>query len=147
MSWGRQTGLPASLRDYVERRDSFYLATVSADGWPYVQHRGGAPGFLRVLDPLTLEFPDYSGNRQYVSVNNLRERARVALILMDYPARRRLKIRGDAELRELSVAAGEPGIERYIRVHISAWDLNCHRHITPRYTAAEIAAMGREGKS
>ncbi len=138
--WGRATALPEALQDYVAARDSFYLATASADGQPYVQHRGGAPGFLRVLDPRTLEFPDYSGNRQYVSVGNLAENDRVALILVDYPARRRLKIQGRAEVLEAPVSEGRPRIERTIRVHIDAWDLNCPQHITPRYTVTSISS-------
>ena len=129
----RPLGLPAELtpelQDFVVSRDSFYLATASLDGRPYAQHRGGPRGFLRVLDPSTLRFDDYSGNRQYISVGNLSENPRVMLFLMDYGNRRRLKIWGGAEVVE---GSSEPGVERTITVRIEAWDLNCPKHIRPR---------------
>ena len=143
--------LPPQLVDFVHARDSFYLGTASADGQPYMQHRGGSPGFLRVLNPTTLAFADYSGNRQYISVGNLSENDRVMLFLMDYPNRRRLKIWGRAEGVEspradlapaLQASMGER-IERVIRIRITAWDLNCPQHITPRYTTAQWEALDR----
>jgi len=148
--WGQD--LPAELQDFVRARDSVYLATASAAGWPYLQHRGGTPGFVVVLDPRTLAFADYAGNRQYISVGNLSENARVMLFAMDYPNRRRLKLWGTAEVVEwgdgvppdwaLPVLAASAGarVERVVRVHLEAWDLNCPQHITPRYSARELAA-------
>ncbi|MCB9742920.1 MAG: pyridoxamine 5'-phosphate oxidase family protein [Alphaproteobacteria bacterium] len=144
--WGQD--LTPELMAYVEARDSFFLSTASADGQPYVQHRGGPPGFLSVLDPRTLAFADYAGNRQYISVGNLSENDRVMLLLMDLPARRRLKIWGRAELVEgeappalapaLQASAGAR-VERLLLIHVETWDLNCPQHITPRWTAEEIA--------
>jgi predicted pyridoxine 5'-phosphate oxidase superfamily flavin-nucleotide-binding protein len=133
---------------FIAARDSFYLATVSEDGWPYVQHRGGPPGFLRVLDDTTLAFADFRGNRQYISLGNLGANDRASLFLMDYPHRRRLKIFARIEARELAddpeLAAklmtpgyrGRP--ERAFLVHVEAFDWNCPQHITPRFTEAEL---------
>ncbi len=138
-------------RQFVAARDSFYLATISATGWPHVQHRGGAPGFLKVLDALTLAFADYAGNRQFVSVGNLHDHPRAALILMDYPNRRRLKILGtvdvldaadDPVLRAAVSAPGEPAAERIMLLHVAAFDWNCSQHITPRYSERELAEHG-----
>ncbi len=134
-------------RAFIEARDSFYLATVSATGWPYVQHRGGAPGFLRVLDPHTVAFADLGGNRQLVTTGHLAANDRVALILMDYPNRRRLKILGRARVVAPSdrpkLAALVPraaDAERLIVVHVHGLDWNCPKSITPRYTEAEVEA-------
>jgi len=134
---------------FIESRDSFYMATVSETGWPYVQHRGGPPGFLRMLDDRTVAFTDYRGNRQYISLGNLTADDRVALILMDYPGRRRLKIYGHVEARSLvdNPALAErlatPGYkakaERALLVHLEAFDWNCPQHITPRLTEGELA--------
>jgi predicted pyridoxine 5'-phosphate oxidase superfamily flavin-nucleotide-binding protein len=134
---------------FIAQRDSFYMASVSETGWPYVQHRGGAPGFLRVLDERTLGFADYRGNRQYISLGNMSADGRVALILMDYPHQRRLKIYARAETRDLASdpALGQrlatPGykakVERAILLHLEAFDWNCPQHITPRFTEAELA--------
>jgi predicted pyridoxine 5'-phosphate oxidase superfamily flavin-nucleotide-binding protein len=136
--------------DFIAARDSFYLATVSETGWPYVQHRGGPAGFLRVLDDNTLAFADFWGNRQYISLGNLSENNRAALILMDYPRRRRLKIYARLEARGIGADAALackltlPGYkarpERAFLLHVSAFDWNCPQHITPRFTAAEIDA-------
>ena len=133
---------------FIAARDSFYVASVGETGWPYVQHRGGPAGFLRVLDDRTLAFADFRGNRQYISVGNLAANDRVALILMDYPNRRRLKIYARAEERELASDAvlaeqlALPGYkarpERAIVLHLEAFDWNCPQHITPRFTQAEI---------
>ena len=135
---------------FVAERDSFYMATVTETGWPYVQHRGGAPGFLRVLDPGTLAFADYEGNHQLLSTGNLAATNRVALFLMDYPNRRRLKVLGHGRT---VAAADDPGlvertaepdvrerVERVFLVDVVAFDWNCPKYITPRFTADDIRA-------
>ena len=127
------------------------MATVSETGWPYVQHRGGPPGFLRVLGPRQLAFADFRGNVQYVSVGNLARNDRVALILMDYPRRQRLKVLG--RMRSADVAELDPEmlkrvemptyrarIERVMLIDVEAFDWNCPQHITPRFTQAEVGA-------
>lgn len=134
---------------FIAERDSFYMATVSESGWPYVQHRGGPAGFLRVLDDRTLGFADFTGNRQYLSVGNVSADDRASLILMDYPRRRRLKILAHVEVRDLTsntdLAArlALPGykarVERAIVLRLETFDWNCPQHITPRFTQAEIA--------
>jgi len=133
---------------FIAARDSFYMATVSETGWPYVQHRGGPAGFLKLLDDRTLGFADYRGNRQYVSVGNLATDDRVSLFLMDYPNQRRLKLLGHARIVD---AGTEPAllarlqdhypakIERGIVIAVEGFDWNCPQHITPRFTEAEIA--------
>ena len=136
--------------DFIGERDSFYMATVSPSGWPYVQHRGGPPGFLRVLDDKTLGFADFRGNRQYITVGNAAASDRAALILVDYPHRARLKILAhvavhDAAARpdlveQLSVPGYKAKIERAFVLTLETFDWNCPQHITPRFTAAEIAA-------
>lgn len=134
------------LAAFVAERDSFYLATASADGRPYIQHRGGPKGFLRVLDDRHLAFADFAGNRQYITVGNLAENPRAFLFLMDYPNRRRVKIWGRAEVfegdAELLARLTDPGYrarpERVIRFEVEAWDVNCHQHIVPRYTVEEL---------
>ncbi|MFO1048909.1 MAG: pyridoxamine 5'-phosphate oxidase family protein [Geminicoccaceae bacterium] len=136
---------------FLAARDSVYMATVSETGWPYVQHRGGPPGFLRVLDERTIGLADFRGNRQYVSVGNLVGDDRVSLISVDYPRRRRLKILGRARIvtaaedpalmRRLAVADYPAAIERGLVVAVEAFDWNCPQHITPRFTAAEIAEV------
>lgn len=137
--------------DFIAARDSFYMASITETGWPYVQHRGGAPGFLRVLDPTTLAFADYSGNHQLLSTGNLTANDRTALFLMDYPNRRRLKILGrvritpahlDPELLGRVAEAAERGaVERILVITVEAFDWNCPKYITPRFTAAEIRRM------
>jgi uncharacterized protein len=152
--WQRFDGDRASDRfseneiAFIEARDSFYLASVLESGWPYVQHRGGPTGFLKVLDETTLAFADFRGNRQYISLGNISADDRVALILMDYPNRARLKILAHMEARELDAASdlasrlalpryrGKP--ERAFLLHLETFDWNCPQHITPRFTAAEI---------
>ena len=132
-------------RAFLEARDSFYMATVSETGWPYVQHRGGPAGFLRVVDAHTLAFADVRGNRQLVSAGNLAHDARVALILVDYPRRARLKVLGRArvldpkehgELAARLLPAGR--VERLVRIDVVGLDWNCPQNITPRYTEAEV---------
>lgn len=135
------------LAAFLAERDSAYLATASADGQPYIQHRGGPKGFIRVLDEHTLAFADFAGNRQYISLGNLSENDRAQLFLMDYANRRRVKIWGrarmvedDPELVARLVAPGYDGKpERALVFTIEAWDTNCHQHITPRFTEAELA--------
>ncbi len=135
-------------RAFIEARDSFYMATVSENGWPYVQHRGGRPGFLRVVSPTQLAFADYKGNRQMLSTGNVSANDRVALFLMDYPRRERLKILGHARVEdarahpELVAQFAEPEahsiVERVFLIEVVSFDWNCPKYITPRYTAAEV---------
>jgi hypothetical protein len=138
-------------QEFIEARDGFYLATVGETGWPYVQFRGGAPGFLKVIDEQTIGFADFRGNRQYISVGNLKHDGRVALFLMDYPNQTRLKILGRAQILEGPEASdvirqlGRPGypgkIERAIRIEIEAFDWNCQQHIPQRYSVEQIESM------
>jgi predicted pyridoxine 5'-phosphate oxidase superfamily flavin-nucleotide-binding protein len=133
---------------FIAERDSFYMATVSESGWPYVQHRGGPAGFIRMLDEKTLAIPDFRGNRQYISTGNLAGDDRAALILMDYPHRRRLKIYAHVEAKDLSadpeLAAKlmlpeyKAKVERGLIIHLEAFDWNCPQHITPRFSGAEL---------
>jgi predicted pyridoxine 5'-phosphate oxidase superfamily flavin-nucleotide-binding protein len=136
---------------FITSRDSFYMATTTEDGWPYVQHRGGQPGFLRVTGPNTLAFADYKGNRQLLSTGNLAASDRVALFLMDYPQRARLKILGHARVedarshpelvREITEPNERPLVERLVLIDVVGYDWNCPKYITPRYTAREIEAF------
>ena len=146
-----------SETQFIAARDSFYMATISETGWPYVQHRGGPPGFLRVLDDKTLAFADFRGNRQYISIGNAAANDRVSLFLMDYPNRRRLKIYARIEVKDiiadaaLSERLALPGykvkLERAIVLHLEAFDWNCSQHITPRFTETELApALTEFGK-
>ena len=133
---------------FIQSRDSFYMATVSETGWPYVQHRGGKPGFLRVINPTSLAFADYKGNRQLLSTGNLAVTDRVTLFLMDYPQRTRLKILGHARVEdarqhpELVAQLAEPEVQRMVErlffIEVVSFDWNCPQYITPRYTAAEV---------
>jgi len=134
---------------FIAARDSFYMASVSETGWPYVQHRGGPAGFLKVIDAKTLAFADYRGNRQYISLGNLSKDDRVALILMDYAGRQRLKIYARLDVvaldadQALAAQVTIPGYkaaqERILKLRLEAFDWNCPQHITPRFTEAEIA--------
>jgi len=136
---------------FIGARDSFYVASVSETGWPYVQHRGGPAGFLRVIDERTLAFADFRGNRQYLTLGNTAANDRVCLFLMDYLDRRRLKVYGrmtslsldaDPDLTARAVVEGYRGLpERILRIELEAFDWNCPQHITPRFTAAEVAAV------
>ncbi|WP_421415409.1 pyridoxamine 5'-phosphate oxidase family protein [Agrobacterium tumefaciens] len=138
---------------FIAQRDSFYMASVSETGWPYVQHRGGPAGFLKVLDDRTLAFVDYRGNRQYITTGNLTENDRTCLFLIDYPARTRLKIYARAEKLALNadpllteaITDGAYGAkaERIFRLKLEAFDWNCPQHIVPRYTEAEFLAASR----
>ena len=135
-------------RAFVESRDSFYIATAGETGWPYIQHRGGPKGFLRVLDERTLAFADFRGNKQYISAGNLAGDERAALFLMDYPSRTRLKFfvrvrivdaGENPELMERLVVPGYPAkVERAFVLAVAGFDWNCPQHITPRYTADEL---------
>ncbi len=135
------------LRAFIAERDSFYFGTASADGQPYIQHRGGPAGFLKVIDETTLAFADYSGNRQYLSVGNLSENPKAFIFLMDYAGRRRIKIWGRARVVEddpdLIAALADDDLDdddlRVIVFEIEAWDRNCPQFITPRRSDAEIA--------
>lgn len=142
--------LGAVEAEFIAARDSFYMASVSQTGWPYIQHRGGPAGFLRVLDPYTLGFADYRGNRQYISLGNIAGDDRVALFLMDYPNRRRLKLLGRASAHDLTA---DPGLtkqlltapykavtERGFRIHVEAFDWNCSQHITPRFSESLLGS-------
>lgn len=139
--------------NFLESRDSFYIATVSEDGWPYLQHRGGPPGFLRSLGNNEIGFADYGGNRQMISVGNLSENAKTSLFLMDYPTRTRLKLLGfttvfDAtehpDLVDKLAPEGGHGakVERIFVVRVQSYDWNCPKFITPRFTMEELAEMG-----
>lgn len=144
--------LTAAEAAFIAGRDSFYLATTNADGWPYIQHRGGPAGFLKMLGPNLLGFADLKGNRQMLSTGNLDGDDRVALFLMDYPHRERLKVLGHARVldaREHADLADELSptpelrnrIERLFLIDVVSFDWNCPQYITPRYTEAEIAEI------
>ena len=141
-------GMTEQEIEFIGERDSFYQATVSESGWPYVQHRGGPKGFLTFLDEHTLGFADFRGNRQYLSVGNLNANDRISLILMDYPNRQRLKIWGRARIvhehedpeiiAQLQIPSYRARVERGIVIHVEACEWNCPLHITPRYSKAEV---------
>jgi hypothetical protein len=143
--------------DFIAARDSFYLATLSSNGWPYVQHRGGPAGFLQVLGPSLLGFADYKGNRQLLSTGNLAGNDRASLFLMDYKARERLKILGHARVvtaadepalaARLSDPSMEKAIERFFLIEVISYDWNCPKYITPRYTAQEVEAYAASLKA
>jgi predicted pyridoxine 5'-phosphate oxidase superfamily flavin-nucleotide-binding protein len=137
---------------FIAARDSFYMATTNADGWPYIQHRGGPVGFLKVLSPNLIGFADLKGNRQLLSTGNVNGDDRVALFLMDYPNRERLKILGHARVldaREHPEIADQltpspelrSRIERVFLIEVVSFDWNCPQYITPRYTEAEMTQM------
>jgi predicted pyridoxine 5'-phosphate oxidase superfamily flavin-nucleotide-binding protein len=136
---------------FLAERDSFYWATVGATGWPYIQHRGGPKGFLKVIDDHTLALGDFRGNKQYISTGNLLTDNRVAMIMVDYPRQARLKILGRVDIFEgdqaetwlprVRMPEEKTEIERVFVIHVEAYDWNCPQHITPRYTAEEL----REG--
>jgi len=151
---GHGEGLGPREAEHLAKSDSFYMATVSETGWPYVQHRGGPRGFLKVLSPARLAFADFGGNRQFVSAGNATGDDRVSLIVMDYAHRRRLKVLGhlrfeaigaaDAALRSAVALPGyRARIERIGVVEVEAFDWNCPQHITPRFTLEEVEAVLR----
>ena len=137
--------------EFIDARDSFYQGTVGENGWPYVQHRGGPAGFLKVLGPKTLGYADFSGNRQYISVGNLEGDDRVSLFLMDYPGQRRLKIWGRARLIDedtepaLIARLESPDyrarVERGVVITVEAFDWNCPKYITPRFTERQVREL------
>lgn len=144
--------LGAEETGFILRRDSFYMATVTSTGWPYLQHRGGPAGFLKVIDAHTLAFADFKGNRQLVSTGNLATNNRVALFFMDYPARERLKILGHVRVLDARGHAGladglapKPDlrgkIERLFLIDVISFDWNCPQYITPRFTEEEVRAV------
>ena len=143
-----QDRLSAQETEFIAERDSFYLATVGSSGWPYIQHRGGPTGFLKIVDDKTLAFADFRGNKQYISAGNLATDDHIALIMVDYPNQARLKILGHAEIFEgdqaeswlerVRVPNYQAVVERVFVIRVAAFDWNCPQHITPRYTAEEI---------
>jgi len=144
---GWQNTVTAELAAFIAARDSFYFATANAEGQPYIQHRGGPQGFLRVIDERTIGFADFGGNQQFITVGNLGENDRVFIFLMDYDNRQRIKIwgrarvvEGDAELlAKLAEPDYEARPERAIVVAIEAWDVNCPQHITRRFADWQVA--------
>lgn len=150
-SYGARThALTADEVAFVTSRSSFYMATVSETGWPYIQHRGGPAGFLKVLDDHTLAFADYRGNRQHISEGNLSEDNRVSLFLMDYPRKARMKLQGravfqaaeaDPDLAARLAVVGQGRVERVVTITLEAFDWNCPQFITPRFDASEIAQL------
>ena len=147
----RGTGLSFAEAEFISARDGFYLATVGACGFPYVQFRGGPQGFLKMIDAKTLAYADFRGNLQYISIGNLHRNDKAALILMDYANRQRLKIYARIEVVEagdnpeliaqLQDTAYKAQVERAMILHVEAFDWNCPQHITPRYTIEEIREL------
>jgi predicted pyridoxine 5'-phosphate oxidase superfamily flavin-nucleotide-binding protein len=137
--------------EFIAARDSFYLGSISESGWPYIQHRGGPPGFLRVVNETTLAFADYKGNRQLLTTGNVSVNDRVALFLMDYKNRERLKILGYARLEDARVhpelvaqitdTKMRPSVERLVFIDVVSFDWNCPKYITPRYSAEEVEEL------
>lgn len=140
------------LAEFIAARDSLYLGTTGADGQPYIQHRGGPKGFLKVLDERTLAIADYVGNAQYISLGNLAENNKAFIFLMDYPNRHRIKIWGTAEFIEddpaLLSRVADPDykarLERVLVFHVNAWDVNCTQHIQQRFTPEEFEPVVQE---
>ncbi len=137
---------------FIAARNSFYMASVSETGWPYIQHRGGPTGFVRILDTDTIGFADFRGNRQYISVGNLMTDDRISLFFMDYPNKTRLKLFGRARiigldevaaLSRLEMADYRARIERGIVITVEGFDWNCPQHITPRFTLDEARSVAR----
>ena len=149
-NFGPNDQLTPRETDFIMQRDTFYVATVSETDWPYVQHRGGPPGFLKVLSPNQLAYADFRGNTQLISVGNISKNDRCSLILMDYPNRRRLKLLGHIRVEDARTVSSEviakvelpdyqARIERVAFIDVVAFDWNCPQHITRRYTEAEFA--------
>jgi uncharacterized protein len=145
-SRGWKTRVTPELTEFLGELDMFYLGTASAPGQPYIQHRGGPPGFLKVLDERTLAFADFGGNRQYITLGNLSENPRAFIFLMDYSNQRRVKLWGtarvvedDEELLERLSDPEYPGkVERAVVFTVEAWDINCPQHIQPRYSERQV---------
>ena len=146
--YSSKEGLTINEIGMVKTRDSFYMASFGENGFPYIQHRGGPKGFLKVLNPQTVAFLDFSGNKQYISVGNVKTNNKVSLILVDYPKKARLKIYAEAEIlslqenrelvEKLNLKEYKYKPERIMIFHIKAYDWNCPQHITPRYTVEEV---------
>ena len=135
-------------RHFIGQRDSFYLATISESGWPYIQHRGGEPGFLRILSETRLAFANYVGNRQYQSLGNISHQENVSLFLVDYPNKRRMKLLGKAKFylltdlpEQLQEVFGkdvaQEKVESIVQIDLEAFDWNCPQHLTPRFSEQE----------
>jgi len=145
---GWNSTVTPELAEFIAERESLYLATASAGGQPYIQHRGGPRGFLKVLDEKTLAMADYVGNSQYISLGNLDENAKAFIFLMDYPNQHRIKIWGTAEFIEddpelldrVTDRDYNAKAKRVLVFHLKAWDVNCTQHIQPRYTKEEMRA-------
>ena len=145
---GDQYHLTEREIEFIQSRDSFYMATVGENGWPYVQFRGGPVGFLKTVDDTTLGYADFRGNRQYISTGNLQVESRATLIVMDYANQRRLKIWTEVTITEagedpaliktLEMPGYKAKVERAVLLKVQAFDWNCPQHITPRYTADEF---------
>jgi predicted pyridoxine 5'-phosphate oxidase superfamily flavin-nucleotide-binding protein len=157
-AYARMEGVPETRNhrlseaeaQFIAARDSFYMATVSETGWPYIQHRGGPTGFVRVLDDATIGFADFRGNRQYISLGNLASDDRVSLFFMDYPNKTRLKLFGrvkiiglddEATLSRLETSDYRARVERGFLIKVEGFDWNCPQHIVERYTLDEMRAM------
>lgn len=148
-SGGWQTTVTSDLTEFLAELDMFYLSTANADGQPYIQYRGGPPGFLKVIDDRTLAFADFGGNRQYISVGNLSENPKAFLFLMDYANSRRVKVWGtatvvedDSELLAKLSAPAYPGrVERAVVFTVEAWDVNCPQHIHKRFSPRQVAPV------
>jgi predicted pyridoxine 5'-phosphate oxidase superfamily flavin-nucleotide-binding protein len=146
---GWQTRVTPDLTDFLAGLDMFYLGTANAEGQPYIQYRGGPPGFLRVVNDTTLGFADFGGNRQYITLGNLSENPKAFIFLMDYANSRRVKIWGNATVveddPELLAGLSDPmypgAVERAILFHIEAWDINCPQHIHRRFSQSMIAPV------
>jgi predicted pyridoxine 5'-phosphate oxidase superfamily flavin-nucleotide-binding protein len=147
-SIGWRTEIDTDLDTFITAQTSVFLATASADGQPYIQHRGGPPGFMHVLDKQTIAFVDYAGNRQYISLGNLSENPKTYLFLIDYARRRRVKLWGKARVVEddqellarLMPSGYRARAERVILFTVAAWDTNCPQHIPLRFDATDVAA-------
>lgn len=156
-STGAITGAPErdplgqAEAEFIAARDSFYLGSISESGWPYIQHRGGPQGFLRVIDEMTLAFADYKGNRQLLTTGNVSMNDRVALFLMDYKNRARLKLLGHARVEDARVhpelvaqiadSNMRSSVERLVFIDVVSFDWNCPKYITPRYSIGEIEEL------
>ncbi len=154
-NFGPNDQLTVRETDFIAQRDTFYLATVSETGWPYVQHRGGPPGFLKVLGPNQIAYADFRGNTQLISVGNVSKNDRCSLILMDYPNRHRLKILGHmrvedsrsvavTDLATVNLPEYKARVERVVFIDVVAFDWNCAQHITRRYTESEFEQLTDE---
>jgi len=146
---GWQTQIDSGLQQFLSNMDSFYMGTANKEGQPYIQHRGGPKGFLKVLDNNRLAFADFGGNRQYISIGNLSENNKATIFLMDYPNRTRIKLWGTAAVvendEELLMSLSDPDyrgrVERAVVFTLTAWDVNCPQHIQPRFTQEAIATV------